>query len=162
MLVIGRIDENRWVEARDLRLEALQKEPLAFGGSYEEEILLSENEWKKRLLNTFFIQLDTLLIGQIVVTFSNRIKTKHIAYLYGVYLKEQYRGQGLGKMMMNEAMRVILDNSNISKIELEVNSINRVAVKLYESFGFKVIGKRTNAIQVDGLFYDELLMEKML
>lgn len=36
--------EASWEECRDLRLEALKEEPIAFGSSFEEENTLSETE----------------------------------------------------------------------------------------------------------------------
>ena len=43
MIVVKKLEEDRWKEYRDLRLEALIKEPIAFGSSYA-----IENEHKRQ------------------------------------------------------------------------------------------------------------------
>lgn len=94
-------------EYRDFRLEALKKEPIAFGSSYDEEKSLSEEEWRKRIKNALFALLKGKLIGVIVYVHDNKVKTKHIANIFGVYVVEEYRGQGGGKKLMDSVLAQI-------------------------------------------------------
>lgn len=41
MIEIEKLDDGHWEEYRELRLEALKKEPMAFSSSYEEELELT-------------------------------------------------------------------------------------------------------------------------
>ena len=49
MLQIKKLLPERWKEFKELRLFALQNDPLAFGSSYEEEINFPDDFWKNRL-----------------------------------------------------------------------------------------------------------------
>ncbi len=89
---------------RDLRLEALKSDPSAFGSSFEEEVTLTEGEWKRRIRNTLFAVSDDKLIGMIVCLFNERPKTKHIAEIVGVYVTASYRGQGVSTRMLERAL----------------------------------------------------------
>jgi ribosomal protein S18 acetylase RimI-like enzyme len=43
-----------------------------------------------------------------------------------------------------------------------VNTEQNAAVDLYKQFGFNVVGRLKNELRIDGKFYDELIMEKLL
>ena len=161
MIEIKKLSESRWKDFKDLRLESLKTEPAAFGSSYEEEIRLSKKEWKRRINNSLFAFLNEKPIGMIVYIFNNKIKTNHIANIFGVYVKKEYRGRGIGKKLIESAISQIKKNKNIIKINLTVNPKQKSAVKLYEKYGFKIVGKMKNDLYVDGKFNDELIMEKL-
>ncbi len=54
MIEVKNLPPDRWKECRDLRLEALQNDPLAFESSYEEEKTITQDEWKRRIKNELF------------------------------------------------------------------------------------------------------------
>lgn len=79
------------------------------------------------------------------------------AYVANVAVLPQYRGQGIGRALVNHAC-VLCREMNMSFITLEVRSSNLPAISLYQSIGFKEVGRRKN-------FYtepteDALLMTK--
>ncbi len=162
MIEVIKLPPDRWKEFQDLRLEALQNDPLAFGTSYEEEKDLTENEWKRRIKNTLFALSNDKLVGMIVYIIENKIKTKHIANIYGVYVKKEFRGQGAGKKLIESALKIIQKNVNVSKIKLTANPKQVAAVKLYETFGFKLVGRLKKELKINDKFYDELIMERLL
>ena len=162
MIEIKKLSPKRWECLRDLRLEALQSDPLAFASSYKEEKLLKPEEWKKRVKNTLFALSNDTPVGMIVYIISDKLKTNHIANLYGVHVREEYRGQGIGKKLVEGALKIIQQNPNVTKIHLTVNAEQTVAVALYKRFGFEIVGTLKRELQVDGRFYDELILEKFL
>jgi ribosomal protein S18 acetylase RimI-like enzyme len=162
MIEVKKLPPDRWKEFRELRLEALQNDPLAFGSSYEEEKNLTEDEWKRRIKNTLLALANDTLVGMIVYIIDNKIKTKHIANIFGVYVKKEYRGQGVGKKLIESALKIIQKNSNVSKIKLTVNPEQKAAVKLYETFGFELVGRLKKELKINDKFYDELIMERLL
>lgn len=162
MIKVENLPPDRWKEFRELRLEALQNDPLAFGSSYEEEKNLIEDEWKRRIKNTLFALANDKLVGMIVYIIDNKIKTKHIATIFGVYVKKEYRGQGIGKKLIESALVIIQKNVTVSKIKLTVNPEQKAAVKLYETFGFETVGRLKKELKVDDKFYDEFVMERLL
>jgi predicted GNAT family acetyltransferase len=95
VIAVKKLEEDRWMVYRDLRLEALKKEPIAFGSSYDEEKNISEEEWRERIGNVLFALSKDKLVGIIVFVQGDKIKAKHIYNIYGVYVTEGYRGQGV-------------------------------------------------------------------
>ena len=53
----------------------------------------------------------------------------------GLYVDEKYRQNGIAKDLINEAIKIIKD-TNASFIDINVLADNKIARKLYESFGF--------------------------
>jgi putative acetyltransferase len=59
----------------------------------------------------------------------------HACELRKMYLRREYRGQGLGKRLLDEA----LDNArhlSFARVVLETASVLKEAIALYESYGF--------------------------
>jgi len=159
---IKKLNKNRWKDYRDLRLEALKKEQIAFGSSYNEEKNISEEEWKKRIKNVLFAFSKDKPIGMIVYIRESKIKTKHTANIFGVYVTREYRGQGVGKKLVDSALARIRKSKGVLKIKLTVNPKQKAALKLYQNYGFKIVGKLKKELYIGGRFYDELIMEKIL
>ncbi|MEJ2506038.1 MAG: GNAT family N-acetyltransferase [Ignavibacteriaceae bacterium] len=162
MIEIKKLSAKRWRDLRDLRLEALLNSPTAFGSSAEEEKLFKANEWKKRINNSIFATFNDKPVGIAVFIINEKIKTKHIANIYGIFVKKEFRGKGIGKKLINGTLKIISQNKSVSKIKLAVNPEQNAAVDLYKQFGFKVAGKLKNELRIDGKFYDELIMEKII
>lgn len=162
MIVIRKLDEDRWKEYRDLRLEALNKEPIAFGSSFDEDKNISEEEWRKRMENALFALSKDKLIGMIVSVQNNKIKTKHVANIFSFYVVSEYRGQGVGKKLINSVLTQIQKSKEVVKVKLSVNFEQKAAIKLYQNFGFKIVGQLKKELYVECRFYDELIMEKLL
>ena len=109
-----------------------------------------------------FALSDDKTIGMIVFIFNNKRKIKHISNIFGFYVKERYRNQGVGKKLIESALSHIKKNKNIIKIDLIVNPKQKAALSLYKKFGFKVVGILRKDLLVNGKFYDELVMEKFI
>ena len=75
------------------------------------------------------------------------------AEITNIVVKKSYRGNGISKILMNHIISYCIEK-NIVKINLEVNSKNEPAIKLYQSFGFKEVGLRKNYYgNTDGVLY---------
>lgn len=159
-IIIKRLPESQWTAYRDIRLEALKNAPIAFGSSYEEEQDREEGIWRSRIKDALFaLDENDEPIGLLAFLISTRIKTKHKAEIFSVYVKPGNRGKGAGKKLFQEALRLIKLNSEVKKVSLVVNPLQQSAVRLYESFGFKKVASLNKEICVNGIYYDEDLME---
>ena len=154
---------EEWRILRDLRLEALKKEPQAFKGSYEEEKQLKESQWQERINNScdrnshefFIIAKENSAVVGIV---GARKKENSDWILKEVYVRENNRGQGIGTQLL-EAMMWRLDHVHSAiKIELIVNTRQHAAVALYKKCGFIVAGVLENQESGDGNFYTKFIM----
>ena len=73
------------------------------------------------------------------------------AELNYIFVKESERRKGIASMLI-EQMISDCRNKDVETIDLEVNSINESAIKLYQKFGFKVASKREKYYHgIDGL-----------
>ncbi len=63
--------------------------------------------------------------------------------IMNIVTKKTHRNQGIGKLLLS---RILLEakNRNLKKINLEVNEENKIAIHLYENYGFIKNGKRKN------------------
>ena len=162
MIKIKKLPTSRWKDYRNLRLDALRKDSISFSSSYEEEKKLLDSEWKRRTRNTLFALSDDKPIGMIAYVFNKKSKIRHIANIFGFYVKESYRNQGVGRKLIESALSSIMRNEYIIKIDLTVNPKQTSAVRLYKKFGFRVVGVMKRDLFVNGKFYDGLIMEKFL
>lgn len=158
-IVINSLPDERWKDYRSLRLKALSHEPVAFGSSYEEEVLFGEDVWKARMADGLYATEGDTVAGMIGVVFNSRIKTRHVASIVSFYVDPVYRGRGIGQKLMDAAIEKIKSRGNIAKVELSVNPLQDRAVRLYEMKGFRVTGRQSKELCVNGVYYDELYME---
>jgi len=162
MIEITKLSPDKWKDYRDLRLEALQNEPIAFGASYEEELTLTKEIWQRRIGDAFFALKDDKPIGMVVIILSDKIKTKHIAHIFAMYVKEEYRNQGIGSKLIARAIEYAEESKDIRKIKISVNPEQSYATKLYKKYGFKNVGAVKNEYYINDAYYDEVLMEKYI
>ena len=158
---IERLPESRWKECRDLRLESLREEPLAFGSSYEEEEALSEKEWKSHIGNAVYAMENDTPVGMIVFIRQSHQKNKHIANIFGFYVKSSHRGNGIGERLIKYAIHT-LKLEGLKKISLAVNIEQREAIALYQKMGFQEVGRLQKELYYENNYYDELIMELFL
>ncbi len=83
---------------------------------------------------------------------------------FGISIKKEYRGIGLGKKLMAEVLKLAKKELKpVPKIiRLSVFPENKIAQKLYKKFGFKVVAKIPKQIQYKGKLLDEVIMIKEL
>lgn len=89
----------------------------------------------------------------------------------GLFLASEWRGQGLGKQLMQTFLDWAEADPIIEKVLLEVDSENVNALKLYQKMGFVEEGRRINGVKFeaeavtqnslqDRLYADDLLMAR--
>jgi len=168
---IGKLAVEQWQDYRKLRLKALQTDPLAFFGSYEIEKAKPAKFWQKGLGDSlkekpivwlFAKSASGKPMGMIGVLFSQRPKTKHVAHIISLYVKENYRGNGIGKKLIEAILEKIKTHRDVRKVKVTAISSQETAIGLYKSLGFKKVGKLNKELRLEGKFYDEIYFEKFL
>lgn len=160
------LEENDFQKYRDLRLEALQDSPTAFGGTYEFESQLSDEEWKKRLTREhqmkLFAEFQENIIGMTVCSLQPNSRTAHVAHIYSVYVQPEFRGKGIARKLMNAILNKVRKDTMLRKLNVYVNAENVSAIAFYTSVGFEQAGILRQEMYYDGVYYDEILMELFL
>ncbi|MDX1992004.1 MAG: GNAT family protein [bacterium] len=113
-----------------------------------------------RLENSLFLVAVTpenTVVGSLRILGGTLKAVRHSADL-ALYIDAAYRGQGLGRRMMETGLAWAKAGGILKRIQLEVYARNTRAVRLYESLGFEIEGRRRCAMFQDGEFLDEYLM----
>jgi ribosomal protein S18 acetylase RimI-like enzyme len=146
---------------RELRLEALQLNPEAFGSDYEREAHQPVTIWEERLkskTNAIFIATNsTHLVGMLGIFLSDLVKQRHNASIYGVYVRPAWRGQDLGKRLLETSLAWARQHE-LKYVKLAVVSSNVTAISIYHKAGFHIFGIDRAVLFHAGVYYDELLM----
>jgi len=147
-----------------LRLEALEREPHAFGESAEEHRATSSDVFAKRLAaaNAENYVVGAFIGGELVGTVgfgrNTRHKQRHKARIWGVFVQEEHRGHGIARRMMQEVLKRAELLVGLEQIILTVGANQDIAKKLYASLGFTVFGREPAALKVGDVAVDEDLM----
>lgn len=159
---ITRLSPERFADFKALRLESLMKESKAFGSSYEEEIKFPDEVWKARIGNMLFAIHKKQIAAMIGFLPRSRFKTCHVADIFSFYVRKEHRGLGIGWKLLNESLNIIEKNQGIRKITLSVNSEMEAAIHLYSKSGFTISGRLVKELKINGDFFDEFVMEKLI
>ena len=145
-------------EFRDIRLEALARHPTAFAASLEEEASLAIEAFARRLAEgtVFGGYLDGALLGMAGFARPDQAKKRHKGILWGVYVREEARGRGLGRALVGQVIEHA--SSHVVQLHTRVVTDNRAALRLYESLGFRCYGVEPRALAVDGRCFDQAMM----
>ena len=147
---------------RDLRLQALRESSTAFGSSYEQETCLSLTDFAARLrphndsTNGIFgaFSDSEQLIGMLGFSRESRPKRAHIGSLWSMYVLPEFRRQGIGEALLDEALSHAR-RVGVLQIVLTVTTSNLAACSLYRSRGFERFGLERDALFIDGTYFDE-------
>jgi RimJ/RimL family protein N-acetyltransferase len=85
---------------------------------------------------------------------------QHVGTL-GMGIMAAYRGQGLGRQLIERTLEHALNKKGICRVVLEAREDNHRAIRLYESVGFVREGRALCAMRFDGVFYPAVTMAKL-
>ena len=103
---------------------------------------------------------DNRLVGYLMAIGGTVERKKHAAYLV-IGLIETHRGKGIGTKLF-QTLSEWAAEKNISRLELTVVTENDAGVSLYKKCGFEVEGTKRHSLVIDGTFYDEYYMSRLL
>jgi len=139
-----------------LRLEGLEREPKAFLESVEEhrarprevtEARLAASAGDNFVLGAF---QQGRLVGIVGFLRSERVKTRHKAHIWGMYVTESARGQGVGRALLKTLLQRARKLPGLDRITLSVAADGDPAKRLYASFGFEVCSREPDSMRIAG------------
>lgn len=79
----------------------------------------------------------------------------------GLAIIKEYWGYGIGSIFMEE---VIHFAQTVGKevMYIEVVEANQAAIRLYKNFAFEEVGRLSRRLQVDNIYYDTLILQRLL
>jgi GNAT superfamily N-acetyltransferase len=143
---IRRIRAEDWSFFRNLRLEALRSDPLAFGSTFEREEALPDEFWKGRSglpvgggdeIVLLAEAADGRLLGMAGV-FTDKDRVYQV---WGMWVAPSDRGQGIAGNFLDEIIAWAHVSNPSRPLCLAVNPDQRAAVRLYSSRDFQSTGR---------------------
>lgn len=112
--------------------------------------------------NLLLVALEgTQLIGYLRIAASESYQRGHVGEL-GIIVARDYRHQGLGQVLMDEALAWVAEESSLKRVELYVQKRNLPAQKLYHQFDFVEEGELPQSFRsADGDLLSTLLMARL-
>ena len=161
-ILIRRSDPSEAAAYRQIRLEALRRNPEAFGSTFAAESERPLEGFTERVTNcpVFGAFQNDALVGMAGFMRREGAKDAHKGMLWGMYVQAGSRKVGAGRRL-GEAV-IDFARQQVEILQLTVVSENQPALRLYASLGFIEYGIEHHALKQDGRYYDEILMAKNL
>lgn len=157
-----------WKVLKELRLDALRKEPQAFGSSYERELAYPDEKWQERLRGiekgesyVFVAKRDGRPVGMVMGGRTEEDRSRRSAHVWGLYVDGSARRRGIARALMEKVIEGFVKNPDVMVVKVEVNPQQEAALKLYLSLGFKETGTSKWKMG-DGLEHPVTSLEKGL
>ena len=152
-----------------LRLESLMNHPKAFAADVAQTtsdgvkaFVDRITEYKQTHAGTIIIALATAeLIGMTGIACGHWPKMGHGGGLWGVYVRQDWRGCRIGESMIKGCIDWAKQN-HLSVVYLSVTLSEIPAIRCYTRCGFREYGIEPRTLLVDGQYYDQLLMYKLI
>jgi ribosomal protein S18 acetylase RimI-like enzyme len=151
-----------------LRREGFARAPLSFEHSPDDP--MEPEVWRRRLdadsaqnftLGFFLTGADQEreeLVGIWGVKRFVAPKRAHRAMVWGVYVSDKARGLGVGRALMEEALRRCREMPGLEHVILTVSHHAVAAIKLYLEAGFVEFGREVGAAKTGEIYMDEVYM----
>ena len=143
-----------------LRREALEAEPLAFEASLADGGVTLSIDSVERMIADHDLQAifgsfnGRDLVGMLGLFRMNKIKTRHKAMIWGMYVKPDERDRGAGRALLT----VAIEHARawgVDQVQLSVSDAAPAARHLYENLGFTIWGHERRALCWNERFVDE-------
>lgn len=149
-----------WQDYKKIRLEALDKDPTAFGETKEKALAKEDNVWQSDLESSpdkfiYLVKNKKELLGMGGADKRDKFG-EDTWFVFGMYVSALVRGKGVGGKLLN-SIEAEAKSRGAKKIVLFVSPEQSPAVGLYEKLGFKSNHEK-NSASPDGRVW--MYMEK--
>lgn len=142
--VVRRLRSEEWPAFRKLRLDALTKDPLAFGSTTAREAAYPEERWREwarrgavepREATFVAASPKGSLVGMVGI-----FTSEDGPVLWGMWVEPTWRNRGIGRELLTAVLDWIDRGPPDSRVTLEVNPDQTSAVRIYSANGFRFTG----------------------
>ncbi|WP_043817446.1 GNAT family N-acetyltransferase [Deinococcus maricopensis] len=143
------------------RLEALERDPQAYGSSAEEHRQLTVAHLQARIADvpggnfTVGAFQGDALRGMATFIRHTARNTRHSGTVVGVYVGAELRGQGVGRHLLTLLLDRLRTYDDLERVTLSVTTTQTAARALYRTLGFVPYGLEPGALKVNGVLFDE-------
>ena len=128
--------------------------------TFETEVPLFD-VWDEKFIKKcrLIAESDKKVVGFAVLSqVSKREVYKGVAEVT-IYIAKNQRGQGIGKQLL-DALVIESEKEGFWTLQAGIFSENRASIQLHKSCGFREVGIREKIGKRDGIWYDNVLMER--
>ncbi|MBX3055260.1 MAG: GNAT family N-acetyltransferase [Anaerolineae bacterium] len=127
-----------------------------------QEIGLTNDRLKETLpgLYRYVAEVDGRVVGIATLHQSQNPREHHAAGL-GMMVHPDYWGRGIGSQLLDALVRLADNWLQLTRVELEVNTDNPAAIRLYEKHGFDIEGNHKLHAYGDGRIADSHFMARI-
>lgn len=138
--------------------------------TYGEDDFYFTEEQQRNFINSIsdkdnYLYIVGIVDGKIIASLSylssGRRRTMHRGEL-GIGVLKEYWEMGIGSHLMDYFFKWVNSKSVVKKIDLEVREDNIRAINLYLKYGFKIEGRISRGLLIDGKYYDLYYMGKTI
>ena len=146
-----------------LRREITRENPVPMGLTFEEELTRTLDGFRAQLSSPLpNVVFGSFVEGELVATAavsraSQFPSSHHKMVMWGVFTSHRHRRRGLSRQVVNTALQHAFDNG-VHRVNLQVYLPNEPATTLYKAIGFVEYGMESEAVCLDGLYYDGVHM----
>lgn len=142
---------SHWQAARDIRLEALLRDPQAFGSTYAESIDRTEDEWRAWVsrpgVTLLLARADENVVGIVGGLRGDEITgDASVAWVVSMYVTAGCRQRGVGRRLLQAILADLEGDPALSRVILHVSRSQLPAQHLYASLGFEPVGEEDGEI----------------
>ncbi|HFH9836932.1 TPA: N-acetyltransferase family protein [Streptococcus suis] len=102
------------------------------------------------------------VIGVISVKSSRQFRISHIGNIF-IAIRKDYWGYGIGSILLDEMLTWVQEMDLLKRLELTVQTRNKVAIHLYQKFGFDIEGTQKRGARTDeGEWLDLYYMGRLI
>lgn len=102
------------------------------------------------------------LVGVVSFERDPRIKLRHKALVFRMFVHPTVAGQGVGRALLQRVLSIAIELREIRYLYLTVLASNERAIGLYSSLNFKEFARELGGVNISGHFVDELQMAHQL
>jgi len=142
-----------------IRREMLADAPWSFGSSPGEDAGSDPERVRHRIARADSVIMLARVQGEAVgaagISREERTKRRHIATIWGVFVKPAFRNRGLCTALVRACLDQARGWEGVQVVELAVSQGAPSARRAYENCGFVVWGTEPDALRIDGRSFDE-------
>jgi ribosomal protein S18 acetylase RimI-like enzyme len=140
--------------------------PQYVGPSAERE-LMSGNEGIAKIVASYESEGTILfgafseekLVGAIAISRRLSPKFKHRAFIWGMYISNEYRQLKVGALLLAHVQSWAKNHQEVNVLWLQVTESNTPAVSFYKKHGFEIYGTEPQALFTQGEYHNVHYMQ---